>query len=419
MKERAILVIARFDSLTGEPDLQDAADELRELAVSAGLSVGREFLVNAREPQASTLIGKGKLGEIRVAVLKERAQAVIFERELSPSQQRNLENQLGVKTLDRTQLILDIFAQRAKSGEGKLQVELAQLRYLLPRLSGKGNELSRLGGGVGTRGPGEQKLEVDRRRIRARVTRLERELEDLAARRSAMIDRKKEKSWPLVALAGYTNAGKSTLFNRLTGADVLIKDRLFSTLDTVTREFGFSGSGRGLLSDTVGFVRRLPHHLVESFKATLEEVRQADVLLHVLDASRPDRVQLAESVQDVLMGLGCDPEKILVVCNKVDRMTDEQRIALAHEPFFSKGIPVSAATGFGIGELLSKVSLSVREPQEERTFFIPREHYALMDVLYREARVDEREDRPAGVRVKVHISRRLGEWISKQLGEKR
>ena len=419
MKEKAVLVTVCFASLDHEPDLHDAASELKELAVSAGLTVGEEFQVNAREPQAATLIGRGKLDEIGVAVKKDRADVVIFERELSPSQQRNIEAILGVKTLDRTQLILDIFAQRARSGEGKLQVELAQLQYLLPRLSGKGAELSRLGGGVGTRGPGEQKLEVDRRRIRARVTRLERELVDLGERRSAMISRKKEKSWPLVALAGYTNAGKSTLFNRLTGSDVLVKDRLFSTLDTVTREFGFSGSGRGLLSDTVGFVRRLPHHLVESFRATLEEVRQADVLLHVLDVSRPDRTVLAESVQDVLISLGCDPEKILVVCNKADRLSDDQRIALARETFFSKGIFVSAATGTGIGELLSKINLAVREPQEERTLFIPRAKYSLLDILYREAHIDEREDRPAGVVVRVRISRRLGEWILKQLEVRR
>ncbi|MBI3251744.1 MAG: GTPase HflX, partial [Candidatus Omnitrophica bacterium] len=258
------------------------------------------------------------------------------------------------KTIDRTQLILDIFARRAKSSEGKLQVELAQLKYLLPRLSGKGIYLSRLGGGIGTRGPGEQKLEVDRRRIRDRIARLGRSLGELQRRRLDSVERKKEKGLPMVALVGYTGAGKSSLFNRLTGASVAVRHQLFSTLDTTTRLWELPGRQKALLVDTVGFVKDLPHHLIESFKATLEEVAYADVLIHVMDAARPDLLEVERAVCAVLDELGVDRKKMIAAFNKIDLVTPEARARLLERA--EDATPVSARTGEGLDGLVSNVT---------------------------------------------------------------
>ena len=258
MKERAILIT--FKDHRSASETTDLAAELEELSGASGLLVLKNLTVKIGRPNAAILIGRGKAEELQALAQKEKANVLVFDSDLSATQQRNLEELLKVKTIDRTQLILDIFAQRARSTEGKLQVELAQLKYLLPRLSGEGVYLSRLGGGVGTRGPGEQKLEMDRRRLRERIVRLSRELTELQKRRVLAIKRKKEKEIPMISVVGYTNAGKSTLFNRLTEAGVLVKNQLFSTLDTTTRLLILPGNQQALLVDTVGFIRRLPHH---------------------------------------------------------------------------------------------------------------------------------------------------------------
>ena len=269
MKERAILVTVDFDSVRRDYEIQDLSEELEELSESAGLVIIQNLIFKQKHPNAALLIGRGKTAELALSVKKEKADVVVFESNLSSTQQRNLEEMIQAKTIDRTQLILELFARRARSVEGKLQVELAQMKYLLPRLTGKGIALSRLGGGVGTRGPGEQKLEMDRRRIRERIAQLSRELGRVERRRLSNIQKKKEKDLPLVTLIGYTNAGKSSLFNALTKTSALVKEQLFSTLDTTTRFLSLPGNQKALLADTVGFIRELPHHLIESFKATL------------------------------------------------------------------------------------------------------------------------------------------------------
>jgi GTP-binding protein HflX len=395
MRERSILVTLDF-GMSGR-QAGDAASELEELSRAAGLSVIQNLLIKQRRPNAAILMGRGKAEELRDAAKKEEADVIVFDANFSATQQRNLEEIVQVKTIDRAQLILDIFALRARSTEGKLQVELAQLKYLLPRLSGKGIYLSRLGGGVGTRGPGEQKLEVDRRRLRQRIFRLEREFKELKRRRAQSIERKKEKELPLISLAGYTNAGKSTLFNRLTNAEVLVKDQLFSTLDTTTRLLPLPGNQKALLVDTVGFVRRLPHHLVEAFKATLEETVHADLVLHVIDASRPDAEEIQAVVTEVLKNLGAKMDRVRVIWNKIDL------IGSADQPF-REGRGVSALTGQGLEDLKIFLSEELGQTHSVLTYFVPKERLGLSDYLYHQTEVLERKDEAEGSLFQVKTS---------------
>jgi GTP-binding protein HflX len=404
LKERAILVTADFDSLSRPVDAGEASKELQELAKSAGLEVIQNLTVRQKSPNAALLIGKGKAETLGAAAKDQKADVFIFNGDLTSTQQRNLEETLGQKTVDRTQLILDIFAQRARSTEGKLQVELAQLKYLLPRLTGKGILLSRLGGGVGTRGPGEQKLEVDRRRIRERMARLSKALSQLQRRRFAGIERKKKKDLPLVALVGYTNAGKSTLFNALTHSAVQVKHRLFSTLDTTTRLLELAGNRRALLVDTVGFVRDLPHHLIESFKATLEEAARADLLLHVLDASRPDRGNLERAVQKVLEELGVEAKKQILVLNKADLLSAGDVSRLFGNASADDGVLVSSLKGSGLALLLKKIADILSFDRNVAKFFIPKERLGLLHFLYEEGEVLARRDTARGAQLTVHLS---------------
>ena len=354
MNERAVIVIVEFDRRAGRSDwpLADERHELEDLARSAGCQVIDAVSAPRHTPVAATLIGSGKVDEIAARVAETKAQVVIVNQELSPAQQRNVEEVVGVKTIDRTQLILDIFSQRAKSQEGKVQVELAQLRYLMPRLVGKGVLLSRLGGGIGTRGPGEQKLEVDRRRIRQRITRLARELDQLAHRRQAMRRRRQDAQVPVVAMVGYTNAGKSMLMNRLTGAGTLVQNRLFTTLDPLARRLRFPSGRQVILTDTVGFLHHLPHHLIDAFHATLEEARDATVLLHILDGYHELAAEHADAVQEVLTMLGLADTPRLTVVNKCDLIQDPSRLQTLCRQF-SKPVVISAFTGQGIEELLT------------------------------------------------------------------
>jgi len=326
-------------------------DELRELAVSAGARVVDEMIQQRRKPDPATYIGKGKVEELKEAVLTEGADVVIFDDELSPSQARNLEEALDTKIVDRTGLILDIFARRARTKEGHLQVELAQLDYRLTRLSGNRNYLSRLGGGIGTRGPGETKLEMDRRKIRHRIATLRREIEGIRKNRQLHRERRRRERLPMVSLVGYTNAGKSTIFRALSGEETLVSSRLFSTLDTLIRKIQLGAKRPVLISDTVGFIRKLPHQLVSAFRATLEEVVEADLILHVIDVSDPERDGKQEVVLDVLNDIGAGDHARFTVYNKVDLLRPEDPLPRLHENEFV----VSAATGEGLAELVERI----------------------------------------------------------------
>ena len=343
---------------------EESLDELADLAVSAGAQIAGRMLQSRAAAEAATLIGQGKVEEIAAAVLSGPADTVIFDHDLTPTQQRNLEKAIGTKVIDRTQLILDIFASRARTREGRLQVELAQLGYLLPRLAGRGVEMSRLGGGIGTRGPGETQLETDRRRIARRIKKVEEELESVRAGRA--LHRRRRGAVPLatLALAGYTNAGKSTLFNRLTQAGVLADARMFATLDPTVRPLVLPSRRRVLVSDTVGFIRNLPTTLVKAFRATLEEVKEAALVLHVVDVSSPAAVEHTAHVRQVLAEIGAAQVPQLLVMNKTDRLPDPdadlesvRRRLLGGEtgPANARGVAVSALTGAGVDPLLHQI----------------------------------------------------------------
>jgi GTP-binding protein HflX len=333
-------------------------DELRELAVSAGARIVEEMVQHRRRPDPATYIGKGKVEELKEAILTEGADVVIFDDELSPSQARNLEEALDTKIVDRTGLILDIFARRARTKEGQLQVELAQLNYRLTRLTGYSDYLSRLGGGIGTRGPGETKLEMDRRKIRHRIATLRREIEGIRKNRQLHRQRRRRDRLPMVSLVGYTNAGKSTLFRALSREETLVSSRLFSTLDTLIRRIQLGTRRPVLISDTVGFIRKLPHQLVSAFRATLEEVVESDLILHVVDVSDPDRQQKHAVVLDVLQEIGAGDHLRFTVYNKVDLIGPEDDLPLLK----SNEFVVSAVTGRGLQNLVEQIvhEVSVR-----------------------------------------------------------
>ena len=326
-------------------------EELRELAVSAGARIVGEVIQHRQTPDRTTYIGKGKVEELREAVIADGADVVIFDDELTPAQARNLEEALQVKVVDRTGLILDIFARRARTKEGHLQVELAQLNYRLTRLTGHRDYLSRLGGGIGTRGPGETKLEMDRRKIRNRIATLRKEIESIRNHRQLHRERRRRDQLPMVSLVGYTNAGKSTLFRTLSGEETLVSSRLFSTLDTLIRKIKLGGQRPVLVSDTVGFIRKLPHQLVSAFRATLEEVVEADLILHVVDVSDPERVEKHETVLAVLEEIGAADHLRFTVYNKSDLLGPDDPL-----PFLkSNEFVVSAVTGQGIEALVEQI----------------------------------------------------------------
>jgi GTP-binding protein HflX len=333
---------------------RERATELKELVLSTGAKVIEELIVRREKIEPACYIGKGKVEEIAHYCADKNINAVVFNNDLSGTQQRNLENVINRKVIDRTQLILDIFARRAHSNEGKAQVELAQLMYLLPRLTGKGIHLSRLGGGIGTVGPGEKKLEIDRRRIRSRIFRLEKELENLSSRRGMMRKKRERFSLPTIAIIGYTNVGKSTLINALTSSDVIVQDKLFSTLDPTVRRYTMPDRKNVLFVDTVGFIDNLPHNLVEAFKATLEEVVEADMLLHVVDISHPKAKEQSDAVYKVLEEIGAKDKPIITVLNKIDKVENKVVIEKA-KAFFLDAIPVSAIRREGFKDLTERI----------------------------------------------------------------
>jgi GTP-binding protein HflX len=386
-QERALLVGLEKEGVS-KWDLRDSLDELRELANSAGAQVVDTVTQKLEAPTAPYYIGKGKAQSIKQSFQDQQVTSVIFDNELSPAQGRNLEHLFSRKVLDRTQLILDIFAQRARSREGRLQIELAQLQYLLPRLTRMWTHLSRQTGGIGTRGPGETQLEVDRRRVQERIARLERELEGVRKVRTVQRAGRRRHQWPVAAVVGYTNAGKSTLLNLLTGADVVAANRLFATLDPTTRSFTMPNKQRLLLTDTVGFLRNLPHTLIESFKATLEEVSEADLLMHVVDLSHPRVDEHIEAVNAVTKELGAFGKQTLFVFNKVDALANDD-LVVAYQNRYPGSVAISARTGAGVGQLVQALQDLLAAWRMRRRFRIPMGEAGLIAEAHRNGHVLE------------------------------
>jgi GTP-binding protein HflX len=399
--ERAIL-IGLEQAGVSKWDLRDSMEELAELANSAGAEVVDTVTQKLQKPTAPYYIGKGKAESIKESIQDRQVTSVIFDDELSPAQGRNLETLLARKVLDRTQLILDIFAQRARSREGRLQIELAQLQYLLPRLTRMWNHLSRQTGGIGTRGPGETQLEVDRRRVQERIARLERELEAVRRTRAVQRQGRKRHQWPVAAVVGYTNAGKSTLLNLLTGADVVAANKLFATLDPTTRSFTLPNKQRVLLTDTVGFLRKLPHTLIESFKATLEEVGEADLLIHVVDLSHPRVDEQMEAVDKVIKELDAFGKQTLIVFNKIDNL-ENRELAETYVSRFPDSVAISARTGEGVSKLVSALQEALSSWRLRLQFRLPAKESALIAEIHRVGHVLELRYEDENALIVAHV----------------
>lgn len=408
-RERAILV--GID--TGEFDCESSLAELTELADTAGADVIGTMTQKRESPDKATALGSGRLEELAQVAEAQEADLVIFDLELNATQQRNLEDLLPCRVVDRTMLILDIFAGRARSAEGRLQVELAQLQYLLPRLAGQGTALSRLGGGIGTRGPGETKLESDKRHIRRRIQALKRQLQEVEQQRHLRRERRRKDDIATVAVVGYTNAGKSTLMNRLTDAGVLAEDRLFATLDTTARALKLPDGRTVLLVDTVGLVRRLPHHLVDAFHSTLEEAALSDVIINLCDASNPEADEHLAVTRDLLVKLGCLDRPILTVFNKCDRAQVPADVDWGD----SDSLRISALTGDGIDVLLEKIAAALPPDRRRVTLLLPFDKGALAGQCRREGAVEAEEYVENGLRMTVTLGTKLLEAVRPYLLE--
>lgn len=399
-QERIILAAA----VTAEcSDVEKSLDELEELGQTAGaVTVGR-VVQNRERVHPGTYLGKGKVQELKELVLRARADCVVCDDELTPAQYHNLQEELQVKVIDRTVLILDIFAKRASTSEGKLQVELAQLRYRASHLTGMYEELSRLGGGIGTRGPGEQKLEMDRRIIRERITQLRRELDKVKKSRELLRKRRQENPVPVVAIVGYTNAGKSTLLNCLTGAGILAEDKLFATLDPTTRRLGLEGGEELLLTDTVGFIHKLPHHLIQAFRSTLEEAKYADCILHVVDSANPDMDAQMHTVYDTLAKLEVGEKPVVTAFNKIDLCSDGE---IFKDLQADRTVRISAKKGMGIEELLH----ALKEVSESGKVLVDRVFSygqgAQVGKLRKYGQILEEEYRNEGTYIKAYVDRK-------------
>ena len=376
------------------PEMRDgeceaSLDELERLAETAGAVVAARLVQSREKPDVRTVIGSGKVAELKTICSECGAELCIFDCEMSPSQIRNVEDEVGeVRVIDRSMLILDIFALHAATAEGKLQVELAQLKYTAPRLIGKGKQLSRLGGGIGTRGPGESKLESDKRHLARRVAALETELEAVENTRRTTRSARDRSGLPRVAIVGYTNAGKSTLLNRLTDAGILAEDKLFATLDPTTRKFTLPGGESVLLTDTVGFIRKLPHHLVKAFRSTLEEAALSDILLHIVDASDPEYPDEMKVTEELLAELGAGGKPMLIVYNKCDREADGIPAPALAPNGLNRAVCVSALTGQGGDEMVAMLEAIVREGKVRVTFRFPNSEAGALSSLYRMAAVE-------------------------------
>lgn len=417
--ERAIIVGMEYGggaSIIGW-SAEDSLEELKQLADTAGAEVVARFLQKRPKPDPAFFIGRGKVQELALYVQQENVDLCIFDDELSPAQQRNIEQAMGVRVLDRTALILDIFAQRAHTNEGKLQVELAQLQYTLPRIMGKGLSLSRLGGGIGTRGPGETKLEVDRRRIRDRIAYIKGCISKVKNVRTLQRSGRAKASVPTVSLVGYTNAGKSTLLNTLTNSDIYAQDQLFATLDPTTRQLELPNKQQAILTDTVGFIQRLPHQLVAAFQSTLEEVVEADVLLHVIDVSHELYKEQANAVYHVLEELGAKDKTIITVYNKIDKLPEGSALAERLEKE-ENSICISAKARLNLDGLLALIAENLKLKSVEESFLVPYSDSAAVSRLHEAGTVLEQEYLAEGTLLKVRMEAEQVQEFEKYLSTK-
>ena len=407
--EKVITVTVKLKNSLDDWSLDDLSEELKSLTQTVKGDIAGEIKCNMRYPKPSLYLGTGKLEELSELVKETGTQTVIFNNDLSPTQQKNIEDALGCKTIDRTQLILDIFARHAKTQEGKIQVELAQLQYLLPRLMGKGIALSRLGGGIGTRGPGEQKLEIDRRRIRRRIDLLKKEIKALEIRRVHLRRRRTENALCTIALVGYTNAGKSTLLNTLTNAQAKAKNEMFSTLDPLTKRITLPANNlKVLISDTVGFLNKLPHHLIDAFKATLEEISQADMLIVVLDISSDLIARHHDAIWQVLTELKAQDKPIIYALNKIDDFqgADEPAGNRSIERFkrkFHNSIPISAKRKINIAQLIESVEQNLISTTAMVKIFLKHDKISLLNILYEQGKVLQCDYTGEGVYVQANV----------------
>lgn len=400
---RARAILAGVDC--GEYDAESSMNELEELAKTAGADTLARVLQKRPSPEPATVLGEGKIEELKEVAQQMEADLAIFDCELTASQIRNIEKILDIRVIDRTMLILDIFAGRAVSNEGKLQVELAQLRYRLPRLAGIGTSLSRLGGGIGTRGPGETKLETDRRHIRSRIAKLEENLRELQKRRDFSRSRRKKDNVLTAAIVGYTNAGKSTLLNSLTGAGVLAENKLFATLDLTSRGVELPDGRTVLVIDTVGLIRRLPHHLVEAFKSTLEEAASADIILHVCDISDPEAAEKAQTTQMLLAELGCGEIPVLNVLNKCDLIENDI-------PEDEDTVKICAKTGKGFDRMLAGIARKLPESAKRMSLLLPYDKGGLTAKIRESGKVFSEEYTEEGIRVDALVDKLIVKEMS-------
>ena len=406
-QERVILFAA---STNDSDDTEESVEELKELVKTAGAETVGTVIQNRENIHPGTYLGKGKIQELKEMVWESGATGVVCDDELSPAQLKNLEDALDTKVMDRTMIILDIFAARAKTREGKIQVELAQLRYRAVRLVGLRNSLSRLGGGIGTRGPGETKLEVDRRRIHERISQLKSELHDVERHRDVVRKQREQSGTLTAAIVGYTNAGKSTLLNKLTGAGILAEDKLFATLDPTTRALVLPGGEKVLLTDTVGFIRKLPHHLVEAFKSTLEEARYCDVILHVVDCSNPQMDMQMHVVYETLRRLDIKDKEIITVFNKVDRPDAD---TACRDMSADYKVKLSAKTGEGIGELLDLFAVILRNRRIYFEKVFAYKNAGRIQTIRKSGQLLSEEYQDDGIHVKAYVPVELFEELYK------
>jgi GTP-binding protein HflX len=408
--ERALLVTIKLDAEKEAWGLEDTALELEELSATCGVEAIDNITCLREKPTPNFFIGRGKAEEIASLCQELDADTVIFSHDLSGTQQRNLEEVINRKTIDRTQLILDIFARHAKTPEGKTQVELAQLQYLMPRLVGRGIILSRLGGGIGTRGPGEQKLEVDRRRIRKKIDGLRQDLKHLSLHRQTLRKKREENATPTVALVGYTNAGKSTLLNALTQAGQVVSDSLFTTLDPVCKNLQLPNGENIVISDTVGFLNNLPHHLIEAFKATLEEVVQSDLLIHVIDVSNPLLAQHKKAVFAVLKELEAENKPMITALNKTDILEDKALVKHIGQDFIHP-VAISAKLKENLDVLLEKIQNHFSDRMLNLEVMIKPQRMDLVDLFYRQGKVRDIQYQEGGIKIKLSLPKILSQKL--------